>query len=83
MQRECDRLTGAARHEIDLSTPAETVLKTAARHISPALLSGFYQAVFRICGGVSDRFPDLGETCYRSGQMRLRSDPARRPRDRA
>ncbi|MBL3574840.1 TetR/AcrR family transcriptional regulator [Rhodovulum sulfidophilum] len=49
MQRECDRLTGAARHEIDLSTPAETVLKTAPRHISSVLLSGFYQAVFRIC----------------------------------
>lgn len=49
MRRECDRLTGAARHEIDLSTPAETVLMTAARHISPALLSGLCKAVFRIC----------------------------------
>ncbi|WP_081381104.1 TetR/AcrR family transcriptional regulator [Rhodovulum sulfidophilum] len=49
MQRECDRLTGAARHEIDLSTPAETVLKTAPRHISSARLSGLCKAVFRIC----------------------------------
>lgn len=54
MQRECDRLTGAARHEINLSTPAETVLKTAALHISPARLSGFYQAVFRICAANTD-----------------------------
>ncbi|MBL3596437.1 TetR/AcrR family transcriptional regulator [Rhodovulum sulfidophilum] len=33
MRRECDRLTGAARHEINLTVPAETVPKVMTRHI--------------------------------------------------
>ncbi|TDX33371.1 TetR family transcriptional regulator [Rhodovulum visakhapatnamense] len=76
LRRECDRQAGAALHEIDMAAPAETVLKSAARHIVSALLSEFNQAVFRICVAESDRFPNLGAAFYQSGPMRLRSEIA-------
>ncbi|NDK34572.1 TetR/AcrR family transcriptional regulator [Rhodovulum sulfidophilum] len=33
MLRECDHLTGAARHEINPTASAETVLKAMTRHV--------------------------------------------------
>ncbi|ARE41480.1 Transcriptional regulator, TetR family [Rhodovulum sp. P5] len=75
-QRECQRQTGAALAEIDMSAPAAEVLHTAARHLVASLLSDFNQAMFRICVAEADRFPELAAAFYETGPRALRKQIA-------
>lgn len=64
---ECRRQADHAVATIDLTAPANTVLRAAASHMVAFILSDFAQGVYRVSVAESERFPELGREFYRSG----------------
>lgn len=64
---ECRRMADRALDLIDDDSPPREVLRIAAGHLVPFLLSPFAQQCFRICVAERDRFPELGRAFYASG----------------
>ena len=69
VRTECHRQSDRAMATIDISAPADTVLRLAAWHMIGFFLSEFGQRMFRICVAESASFPELGREFYNSGPL--------------
>ena len=70
---ECRRQADQAIEKIDMSAPVDVILREAATQVLAFISSDFWQRIFRICVGESDRFPALGAEFYQSGPALIRA----------
>ena len=71
---ECARQSAEAIDNIDMAAPPRAVLGQAGRHFLRFLTSTFGQQIFRICVAESDRFPEIGQSFYKTGPEVMRAE---------
>jgi AcrR family transcriptional regulator len=71
-KNECRRQADEAVEMIDMTLPADKVLRAAGQRIIAFISSDLGQRVFRICVAESERFPTLAKEFYASGPMLVR-----------
>ena len=70
---ECLRQADEAMDSIDMTASVEDILRQTGHQILRFVMSGFGQAIFRICVAESARFPALGRDFYESGPALVRA----------
>ena len=73
---ECARQSREALDSIDMAAPPREVLDQAGHHFLRFITSTFGQQIFRICVAESDRFPELGQSFYKTGPAVMRAEMA-------
>ncbi|MBD3665622.1 TetR/AcrR family transcriptional regulator [Sulfitobacter sp. TSTF-M16] len=73
---ECARQSQEAIDNIDMAAPPRLVLGQAGRHFLRFITSTFGQQIFRICVAESDRFPEIGQSFYKTGPAVMRAEMA-------
>ena len=73
---ECARQSQEALDRIDTAAPPREVLDQAGHHFLRFITSTFGQQIFRICVAESDRFPEIGQSFYRTGPAVMRAEMA-------
>jgi TetR/AcrR family transcriptional regulator, mexJK operon transcriptional repressor len=71
-RKECVQQANEAVELLDLTSPAEQVLRIAGERIISFITSEFGRRMFRICVAECERFPTLGHQFYESGPRLLR-----------